>query len=104
MKMAKFGLRSFDKWAKDLEIRTPDYESFRLSLDWDDVDHFDAAYQFRKMVAILNDNWDNPAYEHLNTTKRPHSETGDEDDTYDERTAIAESVMKSLEINPAKKR
>src|ERR1700688_2578490 len=99
----RFKLKAFDRYAKRLDIDGPDggYDPMRLMLDWDDVDHRTIAYQTRKMLAILNDQWGNPAYAHLDTpASEPESEDEDEDDKrYEAHEAEAEQIMKALAAN-----
>lgn len=46
---------TIDKW---FEIEGPD---IRILVDYDDVNHKEVDKQARKMVKILNENWESPS-------------------------------------------
>lgn len=68
-------------------------EASRFVVNWDDCDLRGMAYVTRKMMAILNDRWDDEEYSYLDLTPQPD---GDEDETYNHRMAEATAIMKDL--------
>jgi hypothetical protein len=60
---------------KELSIRTPDSD-FRITVDNDDVDQSVSVPLIERMLAILNDHWEDAVYAHLKPMDR---EDGDLD-------------------------
>lgn len=62
---------------KEIAIRTPDSE-LRINVDNDDVDSATSIPLIERMLAILNDHWDDAAYAHLKPIERDDNDDGGE--------------------------
>lgn len=60
MAKKEFHIDSYEKYDKFIIVNGPD--DLRLEVDYDDVDHKSTEENMKKMVDILNDNWNNPKY------------------------------------------
>lgn len=73
-------------------ISTP-HQEFRIQVDLDDVDTLSAATYMQKMLAILNDHWDDRGYANLEPPPYPDNCT---DEQADERYEAGQKLLKSL--------
>jgi predicted NAD/FAD-binding protein len=92
-----FKLDGFDDYAKDLEV-TCTAGDLRLTVDWDDVYHYEAATLLERALRILNDHWNDPEYKDM--TPEPQQANRDDDDAVDaeweERNKKAQAIMERL--------
>lgn len=77
---------------KDLFIGTP-LPDLRITLDIDDVVKIRAAYGIRRLLAVLNDHWNDPEYAHIEAEEVQDSEEA-WDGAYEKGMAIIQSISR----------
>jgi len=105
---AQIGLTGFDDLAKSQEIILPD--GYLLRVDWDDMDHAMVAASVQRVIAILRDHWDDPAYasivpmawDSINDYEVDEEAAAEKEEA--RRNKAAARIMRGLVLKPARQR
>ena len=95
--MAKAFKLNYSRWAKEMPICCPG-DTFRLSVDTDDVNRYEVAKLLGKALAILNDHWDSEQYAHLGVIEPIPDDLYDDanDAEWDRRYEAGHELLKRL--------
>lgn len=92
-----FKLDGFKDLSKSQQIKCTAGD-LRLTVDWDDADHYDTATCLAKMLRILNEHWDDEDYKDSAPDPTPSEDLDDEaqDEAWEQRYEAAKAIMRDL--------